>query len=179
MLRKNLANILTVLRIIGTGFLIFLTPPPGDATAFLIVHGACGVTDALDGIVARTLRIESRFGSRLDSASDLFFYIVMMVRILPRLVEVLPEPFWYGVALVLVLRAIDYGYTAIRFRKFAAMHTILNKLTGFLIFCVPFVMELGQAFTIYSYTTLAVSYVAWGQEFIAHLRMKPEESSQA
>lgn len=83
MLKKNIANIVTVLRIIGTLSLLFMVP---RSPVWLWVYGLCGVTDVLDGFLARRLKIQSRFGSRLDSASDLLFYAVMIIQLLPLLV---------------------------------------------------------------------------------------------
>ena len=49
-----------------------------------------GLTDALDGWLARKLRCESAFGAKLDSVADLLFYAVMIFRILPILVSIFP-----------------------------------------------------------------------------------------
>ena len=81
-IKKNLANIITITRIIGT--IIFfnlevLSP------MFYYVYIYCGLSDVIDGFVARKLNITSPIGSILDSISDLLFYTVMMIKILPSL----------------------------------------------------------------------------------------------
>ncbi|MBQ5555857.1 MAG: CDP-alcohol phosphatidyltransferase family protein, partial [Erysipelotrichaceae bacterium] len=49
-MRKNLANIITFTRILGTLCLIFLTPL---TLPFFVVYIWCGLSDVLDGFVAR------------------------------------------------------------------------------------------------------------------------------
>ena len=70
----------TCIRLIGCIALIFLKVPE---VAFYIVYTACGVTDAIDGMLARGLKIVSPFGSFLDSIADLSFYTVMIIKIFP------------------------------------------------------------------------------------------------
>ena len=43
----------------------------------------CGLSDILDGFVARKLKIVSSLGSKLDTVSDLFLYGTMMIQIMP------------------------------------------------------------------------------------------------
>ena len=90
-MRKNLANIITFTRVLGTLCLIFLTPL---TLPFFVVYIWCGLSDVLDGFVARKLKIISSFGSKLDSVSDLLFYTVMMLKIWTFLQEGLPQYIW-------------------------------------------------------------------------------------
>ena len=59
-------NFITVLRIIGTFALLFLSPAE---LSFLIIYLVCGLTDILDGWLARKLKVTSVMGSRLDTAA--------------------------------------------------------------------------------------------------------------
>ena len=66
----GIANFITVLRMAGTGMLLFTAPL---TPAFYLLYTLCGVTDALDGIIARATKTASAFGARLDSIADLMF----------------------------------------------------------------------------------------------------------
>ena len=68
--RKYIPNILTALRMLGA-VLLLLTEPL--TLPFYLLHGICGLTDALDGAFARALHASSRFGAQLDSIADLMF----------------------------------------------------------------------------------------------------------
>lgn len=145
MKRTSLAKIVTVpncitaARIVGTVFLIFLAPL---SLAFYIVYTLCGLTDLLDGWIARSTNNITEFGSKLDSIADLFFYIVMMLKIIRILWRLLPLWIWYVLGAVLLLRVVCYITAAIKFRCFTSLHTRLNKICGISVFLLPYFLAL-------------------------------------
>lgn len=110
-IKRNTANFITLIRMIGTICLLFLAP---EAGAFYIVYTISGVSDALDGWIARKMKLESDFGSKLDSIADLMFYAVMFIKMFPALWEVLPKTIWIVVAVILVVRVVSYSVAAIK-----------------------------------------------------------------
>ena len=137
-LKKNLANIITSIRIIGALSLIFFEPL---SLPFFIIYGLCGLTDAFDGFVARKLGIASAFGAALDSISDLLFYGIMAAKIFPILVDNLTILQWVIIAVPTCLHFIAYIVCAIKFNKFSAVHTYANKALGLLIYAFPFFLS--------------------------------------
>ncbi len=59
---KHIPNIISALRIIGATCLLFCNPA---AVAFWVIYGLCGISDMLDGYLARKLRVESKTGAPL------------------------------------------------------------------------------------------------------------------
>ena len=168
MLKKNLANIITITRIVGT---IVLLPLETLSNAFYVVYTYCGFSDVLDGFVARKLKIISDFGSKLDSASDITFYTVMMIKILPYLKKLLPKYIWILIYSVLFIRFLCYVYVHRTRNEFESRHTIYNKLTGFLMFLLPFLLN-QQYFIYYCMLVLLVAYIATVDEIIYMLNNK-------
>ena len=68
--RLNAADIITLLRIFGTILLLILKPL---SVKFFLVSALTGITDVLDGWVARRLKITDDFGAKIDSVADLLF----------------------------------------------------------------------------------------------------------
>ncbi len=134
-LKKNIPNFITSLRFLGTVLIFFLTP---FKPAYFTVYTLTGITDMLDGLIARKTNSTSVLGARLDSVADLCFYSVSLVKLLPILIKLLPRYIWIIVAAILVTRTISYIIAAVRFHKFASHHTLLNKLTGIFVFAVPY-----------------------------------------
>ncbi len=130
-------NIITSARIVGTVCMMFTEP---FTRAFYIVYTLTGLSDVLDGTVARLTKTTSAFGAKLDSVADLLFYITMFFMILPRLFGMLPWILWVLFLLVVFLRITAYLTAAARFKKFASSHSILNKITGAAVFATPYVM---------------------------------------
>ena len=90
----SLPNILTSARIVCAALMPFFALP---STGFYVVYTFGGLTDAVDGTVARKLKLESEFGAKLDSVADLLFYAVMLLKLLPHLIRLLPAWLWWSV----------------------------------------------------------------------------------
>ena len=167
-MKKNLANIITSTRILGTLVLIFLAPL---TLSFYVVYVWCGLSDVLDGFVARKLQTISSFGSKLDSVSDLLFYTVMMLKIWKFLQEGLPNYVWVLIYTVLAIRFLCYVYVGIRDHRFESRHTILNKITGGLMFVLPFTVRT-RFLVPYSLLILLVAYISAFDEICYILKKK-------
>ena len=133
----NTADAVTFLRIVGTLLLAFLRPL---SRGFFRVYALTGLTDVLDGWIARKTKTASDFGARLDSIADLLLYAVMLLRVFPVLWNTLPMDIWYAVAVILILRVSAYGVAAVKYRGFASLHTCLNKVTGGAVFLISFLL---------------------------------------
>ena len=150
-LKKQMANILTGFRILGSVLLLFV---PVFSGVFYSAYLRCGFTDMIDGTVARMTGSASRFGEKLDTAADIVFVAAALVRFLPHLSIPLWLWLWGGGIAVIRIGNILLGYV---FRKqFTALHTILNKVTGLLLFLLP----LTAAFVEFRYSAIAVCAVA-------------------
>ena len=62
-----MANIITGIRIVISAVLLFC---PVFSPAFLALYITAGITDRIDGAVARRTAAVSEFGARLDTAAD-------------------------------------------------------------------------------------------------------------
>ena len=166
--RLNAADIITLFRIAGTIMLLFLRPL---TASFFIIYAFTGLTDVLDGLIARSLKIADDFGARLDSIADLVFYTVILIRVLPILITKLPREIWYAVAVIVCIRVSAYITAAIKYRRFAALHTYLNKLTGAAVFLIPFSLITDYA-VVFCLIVSAVAAVSSLEELIIHIRSK-------
>lgn len=164
----SLPNLLTLSRIAGSVALLFIRPL---STAFYIVYTVSGISDALDGFFARLTNSTSDFGAKLDSISDIIFYAVMIIRLMPVLIAALPVKIWYFVAFILLIRLVCYMLAAFKYKRFAAMHTYLNKLTGLSVFLIPYFVRL-NIMTVYCFIACAIGTLASVEEIIIHICSK-------
>ena len=174
MLIKQLPNCITVIRIIGTVLLFFIPPL---SISFYVVYSICGISDVADGFIARKMKTTSSFGAKLDSIADLLFYAVMLYRIFPILWRKLPGWIWYVVAGILILRFCSYLVAALKYKRFASLHTYLNKLTGFMIFSVPYLLDL-PIIVAFCIGVCVVAAIASGEELFLHLSSKEYDPTQ-
>ncbi len=85
-----MANTITFFRIAAGIVLLFC---PVFSPAFYVFYIVAGVSDMLDGFVARKTNTASRFGARLDTIADFVLVVVCLIKLLP----VLSIPAWlYG-----------------------------------------------------------------------------------
>lgn len=165
-------NYISFLRILGTFSLFFV-----DATSvgFFVIYTLCGISDVVDGVIARATNSTSELGAKLDSIADMLFYGVMLVKILPILIDILPLWVWCIVGAILLIRVISYVMAAIKFRKFASLHTYMNKLTGFSIFLTPYFVRESFGY-IYCVVVCVVAGIASIEELLIHLFRKDYNS---
>ena len=107
----NLADIVTLFRIVGAVLLIAIKPTSG---LFLLLYTITGVTDVLDGQIARKTNTSSEFGARLDSIADKVFYGVTAFKIIPLLWNMLTPLIWCFIAVTALVRTISYVVAMIK-----------------------------------------------------------------
>ncbi len=175
-MKRNLPNALSLLRLAAAVALLRLEPL---SSGYFVVFTLAGLTDALDGFLARRWGVCSQLGARLDSVGDLFFYGVMLFGAFPVLRLRLPTLCWYGVAVVLLIRAASYITGAVKFKCFTAIHTYGNKATGFLLFLLPYVMLAGDVLLcLYAVVVIAVAGLSSLEEWLIHLRFQTYQKNR-
>lgn len=162
---KHLPNVITLSRIVSA---LALIPIRAFSQAFFVVYTYCGVSDALDGFLARKLNSVNENGARLDSIADIVFYAVTAFKIMPVICIKFTPSIWRVIAAAALLRIISCAAAAIKYRRFASLHTYMNKLMGFLIFAVPYIIFLPIANMVCMIISI-VAVIAAAEEFIIHI----------
>ena len=148
---KHIANILTGCRILGSVLLLFLH---AFSVAFYITYIFCGFSDMIDGTIARKTKSNSKFGARFDTVSDFVFVTVSFIKFLP-LINI-PIWLWVWLLVITVIRIgnIIYGYATKK--QFIPPHTVMNKISGLMLFILPLTLSLVEL----NYSSVVVCLVA-------------------
>ena len=127
-----MANIITGSRIVLSVALLFC---PALSPVFFVLYIAAGITDMIDGAVARRTGTVCAFGARLDTVADIVFTTVCLFKLLP----VLDVPVWLciWIAVIAVIKVGNIAVGYLRQKKLISVHSILNKVTGGLLFVFP------------------------------------------
>jgi len=120
---KHLPNFLSLLRLAAAPLTAWLILAGHDTAAFLL-FAAAGLSDGLDGFIARHWRLTSRFGAWLDPAADKLLMLLCFLALLQ--VGVTP---WWLVALV-ILRDLCIVAGAVLARYFAVPLRVEASLLG-------------------------------------------------
>ena len=161
----NLADTVTAVRMAASFILLFY---PMKSIWFLVIYTFAGLTDVLDGWLARKSGRASEFGARLDSISDLLFYSVLLIRLFPVLYRILPGEIWYAVLGIVLVRLAAYVTAAVKYHRFASLHTWLNKLTGAAVFLLPYALWV-SSIIVYSWAVCILAFLASAEELAIHL----------
>ena len=126
---KNLPNTITILRVLGAVCLLFFDV---GSFAFWAIYFACGVSDMMDGYLARRLRCESKTGAMLDSLTDLVFVACCCYQLIP--VLAFPKRLWIWGGVIVMTKVINQISALVMYKKCLFPHTMANKVTGVLLF---------------------------------------------
>ena len=127
-----MANIITGIRIVLSVVLMFcqaLSP------TFYALYIAAGISDMIDGAVARKTGTASEFGSKLDTIADIVFVAVCLIKLLP----VLHVPLWLyiWIAVIAFIKVANIAAGFVGQKELISVHSMMNKVTGGMLFLFP------------------------------------------
>lgn len=127
-----MANMITGIRIVCAFVLIFC---PTFSTWFYVLYIAGCISDVLDGIAARHLGKESKFGAQLDTIADIVFALIVLIKV----VRTVYIPIWLIIWIdcIAVIKCINIISGFVIFKRFVSEHTVMNKICGALLFAIP------------------------------------------
>jgi CDP-diacylglycerol--glycerol-3-phosphate 3-phosphatidyltransferase len=167
---KNIANVITGSRILFSLPLAFL---PLSSAWFYILYLFCGLSDMIDGAIARKTSAVSQFGSRLDTIADFVFMLVCSIKILPLIRIALW--LWVWIIIIASIKIFNIALIFIRKKKLISIHSVFNKIAGFALFLLPLLLTFVE--TTYSVATICllatiavvqeVYLIAKGQEVLS------------
>ena len=134
---KNIPNYISISRIIMA---IALLIPKTFSITFYIIYIYCGLSDILDGLLARKYKITSQFGAKIDSIADMIFVFVSILKIIPVIEIPIAIYIWITIIILIKVFNIICGYKY--YKKLTLLHTIANKITGFVLFIIPLIIGL-------------------------------------
>ncbi|MBR4289672.1 MAG: CDP-alcohol phosphatidyltransferase family protein [Oscillospiraceae bacterium] len=150
-MKKQIANIITLCRMIGSIGLLFC---PVFSACFYGLYLFCGLTDMVDGAIARKTGSAGTFGARLDTVADFLFVAVSFGKLLT--VIRIPVWIWVWTAIIAVVKLVSLICGFRRRKKIPSLHTMMNKVSGFCLFLLP----LTTALVALRYTAPVVCAVA-------------------
>ena len=133
---KHLANIITSLRILCSILMIFY---PVFSLQFYITYIICGISDMIDGAVARATNNSTKFGSQLDSIADITFIVAASIKLLP--IIHISNWLWTWITIITIIKTSNITLGFFRTKKLIFQHTTMNKITGLSLFILPLTLS--------------------------------------
>lgn len=132
----EIANLITACRILLSILILFCS---AFSPMFYTLYLSAGLTDMVDGAIARKTNTVSEFGSKLDTAADFIMVAVCMAKLLPAIR--IPVWLWVWIGVIMAIKLVNMisGYAV--HREFVVKHTAANKITGLMLFILPLTLN--------------------------------------
>ncbi|MBR5302408.1 MAG: CDP-alcohol phosphatidyltransferase family protein [Clostridia bacterium] len=150
-----MANIVTGARIACSMLMLLF---PVFSPEFCVLYLFCGISDMLDGAIARKTGSAGRFGEKLDTAADLVFTAVSLAKWLPA--ADIPGWLWLWIGGIAAIRLGNMIWGFHQEKRLISLHTGLNKAAGLLLFLLLFLLPLTVPFFGLKYTSVVVCIIA-------------------
>ena len=131
----NLANYISISRIVLSVLILFTEL---SSALFFVIFILCGVSDFLDGYIARKYGLNSDLGANLDSLADVIFFSCFLIVLFSQLKISYLISLWIICIVSIKIVSFVIGYA--KFHKLPLIHTFLDKITGALLILFPFVL---------------------------------------
>ncbi len=114
---------------------------PGSPV-FYALYLFCGVSDAVDGALARRLGVDDNLGALRDSLADFAFFLAILAILMRSHGDDLAA--WLpGILTIVLFRATTLIVTTLRTGTPFFIHTLANKAAGLAVFLLPPLLALG------------------------------------
>ncbi|WBX98658.1 CDP-alcohol phosphatidyltransferase family protein [Chryseobacterium gambrini] len=158
---KTIPYLLIAIRFILAPVILLLAYFKGAESRFLILFlmyfGL--LTDIFDGIIARKAGVSSEKLRRLDSQTDLIFWLSLGFAAYFLNSELIKNE-WKGVALIFVMEALCYVISWLKFGKETCTHAFLSKMWGLsLLIAFTYLIGFQQAGWAF-YLTVVLGFIA-------------------
>ena len=108
---------------------------PVFSAGFYFFYMLAGFTDMIDGTIARKLGTESMFGRNFDIIADMVFVASSAYKLFPEFK--IPRVIWLWISIVALIKIINIILGFVKKKKFTAVHSLSNKVTGAVLFLLP------------------------------------------
>ena len=137
-MKKQLANVLSGARILAGVSLYFFNSI--TSVWFIAIYTFCGLTDLIDGPIARKTHSDSAVGGLLDTVGDVVTYVALAKILLSQKLVPTYILLWFIGDAVGILSS---GLIAlVRHGRFLLCHALFGKIMGGAIFLLPFASKL-------------------------------------
>ena len=155
---------LSAYRIAALPFITY-TIIKGDKDLYIQLLSINLITDILDGFIARSFKLDTEFGARLDSLADIGTYLMAFSGMIFLETDFVCQ-YKTAFLLLMILYITPQVISLIRFRRTTSLHLYSSKITGYvqgIFICCYF--HFGYS-NWYFYLMLGCSYIAYSEALI-------------
>lgn len=165
----NVPNAISFYRLIMFPFILF-TALKGNEQLFVVLLSINLVSDIVDGFIARTFKLTTRFGAGLDNLADMGTYILALYGIFAfKWSEIHPHE-WLLYSFLAVF-VISYIVAFYRFGKIPGLHLYSAVLAGYLQGVFFFVLFVWDFYVWFYFIAIGWGILAYIEKTIVLMRL--------
>jgi CDP-diacylglycerol--glycerol-3-phosphate 3-phosphatidyltransferase len=126
----NVPNALSVYRMVALPFIVYAIVA-GNKQLYITLLSINLITDILDGLIARTFKLETELGARLDSFADMGTYAMAFTGMIVLEKEFVSEHS-FEFLLIIGLYVLPQLISLIRFHRPTSFHLYSSKTLGYI-----------------------------------------------
>jgi len=174
-MKKQIPNILSSSRIVFSPAMVFARSSPH---CFAFIYFTVGMTDMLDGYLARKYHWESKLGVTLEMLADATYFLCAFIAIaLGAKLHMTTFAWFYGAA-ILLCRLISVILIRLKFKVWGEMHLASMKMLGFLVLplfpLAIYLQRIPASIVIFYLTVFAIGSL---EQLVLALKLKEFDSS--
>lgn len=162
--KLNVPNVLSAYRILALPFIVW-TIVAGDKQWYILLLSVNLITDILDGLIARTFKLETEFGARLDSLADIGTYAMAFAGMLVLETAFVTE-YRFAFFILMGLYVLVQVIALMRFKRTTSFHLYSSKVVGYVQGVFIFTYFVFGFTSWYFYLMLVLSYLAYLEAII-------------
>lgn len=136
--------------------------------SFFSIYLLCGISDILDGYIARKTKSISKLGGKLDSIGD-FIVIFSTIIVLYPIIDL--EEVFIFILIIFIIKLISIIIGFYKFKELVMPHTYANKFTGFILFLYPMFFRIIEL----NYILCSIALISALEEVLINLKSKKVE----
>jgi CDP-diacylglycerol--glycerol-3-phosphate 3-phosphatidyltransferase len=152
-MNRNVPNLISILRILSCALFFIIG---NNTTLFFLVATIIGLSDILDGSLARKYKVQSKLGAQLDSIADSVFFISIFIYFCVYKTDLLIQ-YKYVLIIGVCCKILPLIISLAKNRKIISIHTIMNKISGFIVIIGIILIVLFDANQIINIISLVIS----------------------
>lgn len=170
---KSIANCISILRMFLALTLALVKPL---SILFFAIYIVCGISDVLDGYIARKTNTTSKLGSKLDSIADLIMVVVVLMIVLYPIINPSVQIIIW-IVIIGIIRAVSMIVVFVKNKTFEILHTYANKITELVLFAFPLSLAFVQS-NVMMYIICVVASLSAIEELLIHLSSNRLDTSK-
>ena len=171
----NIPNFLSFYRLLTFPLVLWFIYTGKEAlfTIFICINL---ITDILDGLIARTFNLQTKFGAKLDSLADNGTYIAAIIAILTFKKEDLANDIWM-LWLFIFLFILGVTTCLLKFKQFPSLHLYTTKIGGYVQGIFLFILFAWGYNQYLFYVAMIIGYISNIEGMIIFLTLKKMKSN--